>query len=87
MSYISIPNQLFLLLLGVFGIVFVYFFGNGGEGFVGQDTENTLTHTETDRETDRARERERDRQTESERDMNVEWWTWYAIEYNIKGYK
>lgn len=85
MSYISIPNQLFLLLLGVFGIVFVYFFGNGGEGFVGQDTENTLTHTDTDRETDRARER--DRQTESERDMNVEWWTWYAIEYNIKGYK
>lgn len=58
--YLNSESALFAFIwcLVLFLLIFL---GTGAEGFVGQDTENTLTHTETDRETDR--ERETDRQS------------------------
>lgn len=58
--YLNSESALFAFTWCLVLYLFI-FLGMGGEGFVGQDTENTLTHTDTDRETDR--ERETDRQS------------------------
>lgn len=64
-NVVFLNSELALFALTCCLVLFLFIFWKRGIGFVGQDIENTLTHTETDRETDR------ERQTESEKDMNV----------------